>query len=307
MQAEPTNVFARPRGILSSAFAVVWLGACTPMVEEPAPRNPPPPDAMARTAADGKPIRPTLEPSPVALDAEPSSAAEPSPPARAARATQSTHAGILFEGVAWDERLNRLIVVDQAGGPGSRHADAAAAGSARGGVAAVNAGFFTPAGEPLGLVVADGTQAGSWNAASSLGSGLWLRKANGNSSIARRETIGKAGAAAMRELLQAGPMLVEHGRAVSGLDTTKPAVRMVLLWDGNHRWWIGRAGSCTLASLASALAGGGPAGWPVRHALNLDGGFSTDLWISGNVTGGPIVRRPPWNRQVRNFMVLLPR
>jgi hypothetical protein len=213
----------------------------------------------------------------------------------------------LFEGVAWDERLNRLIVVDQAGGPGSRHADAASAGSARGGVAAVNAGFFTPAGEPLGLVVADGTPAGSWNAASSLGSGLWLRKADGYSSIARRETIGKTGAAAMRELLQAGPMLVEHGKAVSGLDTTKPAVRMVLLWDGGYRWWIGRAGSCTLASLASALAGGSPAGWPVRHALNLDGGFSTDLWISGKIAGGPIVRRPPWNRQVRNFLVLLPR
>ena len=81
--------------------------------------------------------------------------------------------GITFEGVAFDSRDHRLIVADQASGPGSRFADSAAAARAAGGIAAVNAGFFTPEGDPLGLVVSAGKISGSWNTASSLGSGAW--------------------------------------------------------------------------------------------------------------------------------------
>lgn len=111
----------------------------------------------------------------------------------------------------------------------------------------------------------------------------------------------------MRELLQAGPMLVENGHLVSGLEATKTSARTVLLWDGTTRWWIGRSAPCTLAALAAALGSGGPTSWPVRHALNLDGGRSSDLWISGQVEGGPVSVRPPWNRPVRNFLVVVPR
>ena len=57
----------------------------------------------------------------------------------------------------------------------------------------------------------------------------------------------------------------------------------------------------------SAVSHGQPAGWPARHALNLDGGRSADLWIAETVPGGPITRRCPWNRPVRNFLVLIPR
>ena len=187
----------------------------------------------------------------------------------------------MFEGVAFDSRSHRLVVVDQAGGPGSQFPDAAAAGRSRGGIAAVNAGFFTPEGNPLGLVVASGKRAGAWNTASSLGSGVWHEDSAGNPAISRRENLGRQGAGNQRELLQAGPMLVENGRAVSGLDPTKSSVRTIILWDGGTRWWIGRASACTLAELAATLARSPPAGWPTRHALNLDGGRSSDLWISG--------------------------
>ncbi|MEY4570776.1 MAG: hypothetical protein RLZZ398_2215, partial [Verrucomicrobiota bacterium] len=51
--------------------------------------------------------------------------------------------GITFEGVAFDSREHRLVVADQASGPGSKFADSAAAARAAGGIAAVNAGFFT--------------------------------------------------------------------------------------------------------------------------------------------------------------------
>jgi len=102
-------------------------------------------------------------------------------------------------------------------------------------------------------------------------------------------------------------MLVENGRPVSGLNADKPAIRVFLLWDGGSRWWLGRSSLCTLAELGSALGKGSPAGWDARHALNLDGGRSADLWISENVSGGPLNFRSLFNRPVRNFLVLVPR
>ncbi len=237
--------------------------------------------------------------------------AAPTPPVSpiaAPRLTRSEHAGIVFEGVAFDARSHRLVVIDQAGGPGTRFADAAAAGSSvPGGIAAVNGGFFTPTGEALGLVIADGTVTGAWNAASSLGSAVWHEDASGRSAISRRGKLGRQAALGMRELLQAGPLLVENGHAVGGLENTKTSARTLILWDGGQRWWIGRTPPCTLANLAAALAASQPAGWSAQHALNLDGGRSADLWVSDAVSGGPLSRRPPWNRPVRNFLVLRPR
>ncbi|WP_234043540.1 phosphodiester glycosidase family protein [Luteolibacter yonseiensis] len=230
----------------------------------------------------------------------------PASPVTPPRVTIREISGITFEGVSFDSRSHRLRVVDQPGGPTSRFADSSSAAKANGGIAAVNAGFFTPEGAPLGLVVSDGKISGSWNT-SSLGSGVWYEAPGGGNAITRRETLGRPGAAAMSGLLQAGPLLIENHRPVSGLEATKPSVRMLILWDGGTGWWIGRGSTCTLAQLGSALAGGSPAGWPIRSALNLDGGRSSDLWISESVSGGPLLRRSPWNRPVRNFLVLVPR
>ena len=214
---------------------------------------------------------------------------------------------IHFEGVAFDSRDHHLVVADQPGGPGSRYADAETAARSRRGTAAVNAGFFTPEGAPLGLVVSSGKIAGSWNSTSSLGSGAWSENPGGVMAITRREKLGRGGATAMRELIQAGPLLVENSRSVSGLEATKSSARTLILWDGGARWWMGCSSPCTLAAISQALATGEPAGWPVRSALNLDGGRSSDLWISDAINGGPVLRRLPWNRPVRNFLVLVAR
>ncbi len=212
--------------------------------------------------------------------------------------------GITFEGISFDSSIHHLVVVDQPGGPGSQFADAAAAGRAINGLAAINAGFFTPEGAPLGKVIASGRAAGAWNRASSLGSGVFSESADGNLTLARREAVSAGG---QSQLLQAGPMLIDGGRPVGGLDAVKPAARIFLLWDGGSRWWMGRASSCTLAELSAALGRGSPAGWPARHGLNLDGGRSADLWVSATVAGGPFTSRPPWNKAVRNFLILRPR
>jgi hypothetical protein len=228
----------------------------------------------------------------------------PSPPQVAPRFTSREIAGITFEGVTFDSRSARLIVADQPNGPGSQFIDAAAAASAHNGIAAINAGFFTPEGTPLGLVVSSSKMTGSWNNASSLGSGVWHESPSGNPAITRRENLGRARAAAAQELIQAGPLLVENGRAVGGLEATKSSIRTLIVSDGASRWWIGRSSPCTLAALSQALTTAQPAGWPIQQALNLDGGRSSDLWVSEAISGGPIVRRAPWNRPVRNFLVL---
>jgi hypothetical protein len=276
---------------LALALVSVLVPACAP--------NPPPDDfpAAVRVGEDER-ISPAV---PGASHAEPERAAEP------VRTANGEIGGILMEGVAFDSRDHLLVVVDQAGGPGSQFADAAAAAKSRGGLAAVNAGFFTPEGEPLGRVISQGKPAGGWNSASSLGSGVWHMDASGRQAISRREALGRSGASSMRELIQAGPLLVENGRGVTGLDGVKSSARVVILWDGGTRWWIGRSEPCSLAAMGSALTRSGPAGWPVRQALNLDGGRSADLWVSSAVAGGPLLRRPVWNRQVRNFLVLVPR
>jgi hypothetical protein len=275
-------------------FAVLPLAGCYPS---------PPPKAVQRPVEEKHPHATAVTPAPAQPPVVPT---RPSSPAFSPRISSLEISGIAFEGVEFDSRGGRLVVVDQDNGPGSEFIDAAAAARSVGGIAAVNAGFFTPEGSPLGLVVHGGKRSGAWNSASSLGSGLWMENPAGSLSISRRETVGPSVATGMRELIQAGPMLVANGQVVSGLDPAKTSARTLILWDGGHRWWIGRGSPCSLASLAQALAAKSPAGWAIRQALNLDGGRSADLWISGQIEGGPVTRRAPWNRPVRNFLVLVP-
>ena len=230
-----------------------------------------------------------------------------STPQVAPRFTRQEISSITFEGVSFDSRSARLVVADQPDGPGSQFVDASSAARARDGIAAINAGFFTPEGTPLGLVISAGKITGSWNNVSSLGSGIWHESPSGNPAITRRENLGRSRASAAQELIQAGPLLVENGRTVNGLETTKSSVRTLIISDGASRWWIGRSSPCTLAALSQALTTARPAGWPIQQALNLDGGRSSDLWVSEAVSGGPVVRRAPWNRPVRNFLVLTKR
>lgn len=221
-------------------------------------------------------------------------------PLRVLQAVPVTLSGISITAVAFDSRRHRLAIADQEGGPGSRWADAEAAAKELGGLAAVNAGFFTPEGEPLGLVVSGGKRSGSVNRASSLGAGMYI---GGSSPALRRRESGTGGS----EVLQSGPFLVENGRAISGLSQESSTARTVIGWDGGSGWFIARTGGCSLADLGKALAGAKISGVKAHTVLNLDGGRSSDLWVAPSVAGGPISQRPFWNKPVRNFLVLVPR
>jgi hypothetical protein len=101
--------------------------------------------------------------------------------------------------------------------------------------------------------------------------------------------------------------LIENYKPVTGLDPSKVAMRSILLHDGGNRWWIGTTSPCSLAELSQALSTQSPFSWIIYHALNLDGGRSTDLFVSSEISGGTLESKSLMNRQVRNFLILKPR
>jgi len=211
--------------------------------------------------------------------------------------------GITISAVYFDDRKFRLTVADQADGCGSQWLDAKSAALSCDGYAAINGGFFTPEGKPLGLLVASGIKRGSLNN-SSLGAGIFISSKN-KSAIVRREHYASSSVTNNAEnLLQAGPMLVEHGKATIGLSDHNERPRSFIAWNGKHHWAIGHIDSSTLAAAAKALSETSLNGFKASTVLNLDGGRSSDLWAGPRVPSGPKTHRSFLNKPVRNYLVI---
>lgn len=211
--------------------------------------------------------------------------------------------GITISAVYFDDRKFRLTVADQADGCGSQWLDAKSAALSCDGYAAINGGFFTPEGKPLGLLVASGIKRGSLNN-SSLGAGIFISSKN-KSAIVRREHYASSSVTNNAEnLLQAGPMLVEHGKATIGLSDHNERPRSFIAWNGKHHWAIGHIDSSTLAAAAKALSKTSLNGFKASTVLNLDGGRSSDLWAGPRVPSGPKTHRSFLNKPVRNYLVI---
>ncbi|MEZ7957962.1 MAG: phosphodiester glycosidase family protein [Rubritalea sp.] len=215
---------------------------------------------------------------------------------------QIKHEGIQFNLVTFDTRNQQLVVADQPNGPGSIWADAAAAAKAHNGIAAINGGFFTPEGKPLGIVISNGKELGSFNQ-SSLGSGLFYHTPIG-AGIARKSAWDNLKKNPPAHLLQSGPMLLENSKSITGLSNKNSRPRSFIATDGKNHWCIGHADPCSLSQLSEALASISISEFRASKALNLDGGRSSDLWVSASVNGEPKVIRPFWNKPVRNFLIL---
>lgn len=244
------------------------------------------------------PVKPVVAESPVTVVAPDQPAVIQLPRTEVVRQTLN---GVDLVLVRFDDRAYEMRVVDQRGGPGSRWATASLAGRGMGALAAINGGFFTPEGDPLGLVVARNKRAGFWNKVSSLCSGVFVVDAEGPKLVRSRSWLPQREAS---ELLQTGPFLVEGGVLVEGLESEEDRARSFLLWDGRNGWAMGYTRSATLEALGKALASDRFKGLAVSSALNLDGGRSADLWVSNAVKGGGVTERLWWNRPVRNFLVL---
>lgn len=216
-----------------------------------------------------------------------------------------THQGIVFHLVCFDNRKHALKLADQTAGPGSRWKDAKAAASSQKGLAAINGGFFTPEGKPLGLAITAHQRRGYINR-SSLGAGVYFHcSGSGYSGITRRTQLqGTLKSLKPSELLQAGPMLSFHSKPVPGLSNREKRPRSFIAYNGSHYWLIGLAQDCSLKQLSEAIAGKTLAGVNVFNALNLDGGRSSDLWVSPSVAAGNKHIRGFFNKPVRNFLIL---
>lgn len=169
----------------------------------------------------------------------------------------------------------------------------------RGALAAVNGGYFHPDRTPLGLVIRKGEQLHGLERAKLL-SGVVSATAGGVS-IQRASAFKLS--PAVREALQAGPFLVEGGKAIKGLDTTRSAARTAAFQDARGHAGILICKSVSLAEMAAILAT--PAIFPegkIVRALNLDGGSSTALWVRGS----PPFYAREW-KGVRNYLAIVPR
>ena len=176
----------------------------------------------------------------------------------------------------------------------------ASAAAKRGALAAVNGGYFHPDRTPLGLVVRQGVTIHPLKRAKLLG-GLVVVKED-------RIALVRSGAfrasAEVREALQAGPFLVDGGKAVAGLDDSRSAARTVVFADGAGKFGVLICRSATLAETGRLVSSPGllPGGKIIR-ALNLDGGSSTALWVKREPSA---FYSPEWKR-VRNYLAIVPR
>lgn len=206
--------------------------------------------------------------------------------------------------LTFDDRDFHLSIAHQPKGPASQWKNAKHSGKSHGAIAAINGGFFTPKGTPLGLLIAQKKRYGSINK-SPLGSGcLFFNKKS--SGIIRRQQLSSILKKKPDNLLQSGPLLIEGNQPVKGLSAKKLRARSFILWNGNHGWAIGYAKAASLQSLSNTLhLIKSP--FRVHTALNLDGGSSSDFWIArlGNMPDQHL--RPFFNKPAANYLLLLPR
>ena len=192
----------------------------------------------------------------------------------------------------------RLEVVDLGDGAEPAYPSLAAAFRAHGCVAGVNGGFFHPDWRALGLVIAGGRHINRFET-SKLLSGVVYSDARGTHIERRARFRDHAG---IEALLQTGPYLVEHGRAVRGLSRANPRRRTFIATDWRGHWALGATTTqLTLAELAEVLTAPGTlTPWPVERAINLDGGSSTGFFFDRGPEAEP-VQMQPWKR-VRNLL-----
>ena len=106
------------------------------------------------------------------------------------------------------------------------------------------------------------------------------------------------------EALQCGPFLVDHGRAVAGLNDSRNARRTFVAIGAANEIALGFCSPVSLAQLSRILAGGKIGGdLKIERALNLDGGSSSAFWFQDGDEPFSI----PEQKTVRDFVAIVPR
>jgi exopolysaccharide biosynthesis protein len=162
-------------------------------------------------------------------------------------------------------------------------------------IAGVNGGYFDPDFLPMGLRIANGKVVRPIRRARLLtgifASGPGYMKILRINEYSPRAKISVA--------LQCGPLLVDAGHPVKGLEHTRLARRTFAV-VGNRTWGVGVSSDVTLADAAAILAtvrlGENV---KVTRAMNFDGGSSTAFWFKR--ANGTVISEPEL-KTVRDFV-----
>src|SRR5947209_11692691 len=176
----------------------------------------------------------------------------------------------------------RLRIVDQATEPRVELEEAMSRGNF---LAGVDGGYFDPEYKPIGLLIVDGTIIAPLQKARLLSGVL--------SAAPKKVQIARVGEFSMipkpDNAIESGPMIVDLGKSVRGLESTKLARRTFAAIGGGDKAALGFCSDATLADLSNILALVAIPDVKIQRALNLDGGtasaFCFERWNGG---AGPI-------------------
>lgn len=191
----------------------------------------------------------------------------------------------------------RLRVIDQ---PNEPRVDLEEAMSRGNFLAAVNGGYFDPDYKPIGLLVVDGAVIAPLQKARLL-SGVF-------SASAKKVQISRVAEFSMAQkpdaAVECGPMVVDLGKAVRGLESTRAARRTFAAVGAGDKAALGFCSDVTLADLSNILATVLAPDFKIQRALNLDGGSSSAFWFKrAKGSAFSIAEQKP----VRDFVAIVPR
>jgi hypothetical protein len=190
-----------------------------------------------------------------------------------------------------------LRVIDQ---PAEPRVDLAVAMQRAKCLAGVNGGYFGPDYKPIGLLIVDGKIIAPLQRARLLTGVLTVSPEN--------IQILRFGEFSLRQKLNAavesGPMIVDLGSRVRGLDDTHSARRTFAAIARDDRAALGFCSEVTLGDLSKILTAQFASDFKIQRALNLDGGSSSAFWFARKDGGGFSV---PEQKTVRDFVGIVPR
>jgi uncharacterized protein YigE (DUF2233 family) len=167
-------------------------------------------------------------------------------------------------------------------------------------LAGINGGYFDPEYKPIGLLIADGKTIAPLQRARLLTGVL--------TAAAGKVQIRRVGEFSPKQKIDAavecGPMIVDLGKPVHGLEATRGARRTFAAVTTGDRAVLGFCSDVTLAELAEILTTALAADFKFQRALNLDGGSSSAFWFTRR--NGSVFSISE-QKTVRDFIAVVPK
>jgi len=191
----------------------------------------------------------------------------------------------------------RLRIVDQSSEPRGDLEEAMSRGKF---LAGVNGGYFSPEYNPIGLLIVDGKIVAPLQRARLLSGVL--------SASAKKVQILRVAEFSLNQkpdsAVECGPMIVDLGKSVHGLESSKTARRTFAAIGSGDKAALGFCSDVTLADFSNILAAIVIPDFKIQRALNLDGGSSSAFWFKrANGSAFSISELKP----VRDFVAIVPR